>query len=124
MKKKVALRILERLGYRADVAANGIEVLEAVSRQSYDVALMEVQMPEMGGLEASRIITRRWQPEARPRIIAMTANAMQGDREECLAAGMDDYISKPVKVEEIVTALERYGDRIGERRNSESVIDV
>ena len=122
--QKVALRILERLGYRADVAANGIEVLEAVSRQSYNVVLMDVQMPEMDGLEASRIITRRWPPEARPRIIAMTANAMQGDREECLAAGMDDYISKPIKVEELVTALERCGDRIGERRNSESVIDV
>jgi PAS domain S-box-containing protein len=107
--QKVALRILERLGYRAHVAGNGIEALEALGQQLYDVVLMDVQMPEMDGLEAARQIRRQWPEERRPWIIAMTANAMQGDREECLAAGMDDYISKPVRVPELQAALERAG---------------
>ncbi len=105
--QKLALRILERIGYRADVAANGLEVLEALNRQPYDVVLMDVQMPEMDGLEATRR-TRRELPMARqPHIIAMTANAMQGDREMCLAAGMDDYVSKPIRVEALVEALSK-----------------
>ena len=104
--QKVALRILAQMGYRADVAANGIEAIEAVERQTYDVVLMDVQMPELDGFEASREINRRW-PAARPRIVAMTANAMQGDRELCVAAGMDDYVAKPIRVEELVAALER-----------------
>jgi signal transduction histidine kinase/DNA-binding response OmpR family regulator/HPt (histidine-containing phosphotransfer) domain-containing protein len=103
--QKLALRILERLGYRADVAANGLEVLQAVERQPYDVVLMDVQMPEMDGLEATRLICRQWPTEARPRIIAMTANAMQNDRDECFAAGMDDFITKPVLVKELQAAL-------------------
>ncbi len=119
--QKVALRILQRLGYRADAVANGLEAIEALLRRSYDVVLMDVQMPEMDGLEAARRITDRWPPEARPRIVAMTANAMQGDREQCLAAGMDDYISKPVRVEELIAALERCGAGIG---GFESVNDV
>jgi len=77
--QKVALRLLERMGYRADVAGNGLEAIEALERQPYDVVLMDVQMPEMDGLEASRRIKQNWPPGARPRIIAMTANAMQGD---------------------------------------------
>ncbi|MBU4231729.1 MAG: response regulator [Proteobacteria bacterium] len=93
------------MGYRADVAANGLEALAALERQSYDVVLMDVQMPEMDGLEASRRIKQNWPPGARPRIIAMTANAMQGDREKCLAAGMDDYITKPIRTEALVSAL-------------------
>ena len=109
--QKVALRILERMGYRADVAANGLEVLEAVARQAYDVILMDVQMPEMDGLEATREIHRRWPNGPRPRIIAMTANALQGDREICLAAGMDDYIAKPVRTDQLAAALERARDR-------------
>jgi signal transduction histidine kinase/DNA-binding response OmpR family regulator/HAMP domain-containing protein len=104
--QKLALRLLEQMGYRADVAANGLEAVAAVERQPYDVVLMDVQMPEMDGLEASREIIRRW-PEGRPRIVAMTANAMQGDRELCLAAGMDDYVSKPIRVEELIAALDR-----------------
>jgi PAS domain S-box-containing protein len=104
--QKVALRILAQMGYRADVAANGLEAIEAVERQTYDVVLMDVQMPELDGFEASREINRRW-PAARPRIVAMTANAMQGDRELCVAAGMDDYVAKPIRVEELVAALER-----------------
>jgi signal transduction histidine kinase/DNA-binding response OmpR family regulator len=105
--QKVALLILQRMGYRADVAGNGLEVLEALHRQSYDVVLMDVQMPEMDGLETSRHICQEWQTDSRPRIIAMTANAMQGDREECINAGMDDYISKPIHKEELEAALRK-----------------
>ena len=107
--QKVALRLLERMGYRADVAANGLEVLEALQRQRYDVILMDVQMPEMDGLEASRAILEEWPAEEHPRIVAMTANAMQGDREECLAAGMHDYLTKPIQFKALQEALERAG---------------
>ena len=103
--QKLALRFLEQMGYRADVASNGLEAVESIERQAYDVVLMDVQMPEMDGLEASRRICSRWKPGARPRIVAMTANAMQGDREMCLAAGMDDYLTKPIRVERLVEAL-------------------
>ena len=85
--QKLAMRLLQQMGYRADLASNGIEAIECVERQIYDVVLMDVQMPEMDGLEASRRITKRWTTSERPRIVAMTANAMQGDREMCLAAG-------------------------------------
>jgi CheY-like chemotaxis protein len=103
--QKLALRLLQQMGYRADVASNGIEAIECVERQPYDVVLMDVQMPEMDGLEASRRITARWPQGERPRIVAMTANAMQGDREDCLAAGMDDYVTKPIRVDALVAAL-------------------
>ncbi len=103
--QKLAMRLLLQMGYRADLASNGIEAIESVARQTYDVVLMDVQMPEMDGLEASRRITAKYTPEQRPRIIAMTANAMQGDREECLAAGMDDYVTKPIRVDALVEAL-------------------
>ncbi len=109
--QKLALQMLRRMGYRADVAGDGREVLQALERQSYDVVLMDVQMPEMDGLEATRRIVQQWTAEQRPRIIAMTANAMLGDREACLAAGMDDYISKPIRVKELQIALERWGQR-------------
>ena len=111
--QKLALQMLRKLGYRADVAGNGLEVLEALERQPYDVVLMDVQMPEMDGLEATRRIRERGRAgnHPQPRIVAMTANAMQGDREECLAAGMDDYISKPIQVKELQAALERWGQR-------------
>jgi PAS domain S-box-containing protein len=105
--QKVALRFLERLGYRADAVANGIEVLTTLERRRYDLVLMDLQMPEMDGLEASRQIRARFPVERQPKIIALTANAMQGDRELCLAAGMDDYISKPVKMHEISAAIRR-----------------
>ena len=103
--QRVALRLLEQMGYRADLASNGLEAIECVARQTYDVVLRDVQMPEMDGFEASRHIATRWPAGQRPRIIAMTANAMQGDRELCLAAGMDDYVSKPIRVDELVAAL-------------------
>lgn len=104
--QKVALLILKQLGYRADVASNGIEVLEALRRQPYDVVLMDVHMPEMDGLTTTKHICQEWTAE-RPRIIAMTANAMTGDREKCLAVGMDDYVSKPIRVDELRQALSR-----------------
>lgn len=103
--QKMALLVLQKLGYRADVAVNGLEVLEALHQKFYDVVLMDVQMPDMDGLSATRRIRQEWPSGLRPRIIAMTANAMQGDREECLNAGMDDYISKPIRVEALVQAL-------------------
>ncbi|MCC3490248.1 MULTISPECIES: response regulator [unclassified Microcoleus] len=105
--QKVATHLLDRIGYRADIAANGLEVLEACKRQSYDVVLMDVQMPEMDGLETTRRICAEWPANKKPRIIAMTANAMQGDREKCLEAGMDDYITKPVRREELALALSK-----------------
>jgi CheY-like chemotaxis protein/HPt (histidine-containing phosphotransfer) domain-containing protein len=116
--QQVALSFLERLGYRADVAANGLEVLGALRRQPYDVVLMDVQMPEMDGLEATRRIRQLPAFElaagTQPRIIAMTANAMREDYDNCLAAGMDEYISKPVQVEDLVRALSRCQPRLAE----------
>lgn len=110
--QKLALRLLEQMGYRADVASNGLEAVESVARQKYDVVLMDVQMPEMDGLEATRQIIDRTgfgnlSGLHRPRIIGLTANALEGDRELCFAAGMEDYISKPIRVNELVDALAR-----------------
>ncbi|MFF6984301.1 response regulator [Streptomyces sp. NPDC008343] len=105
--QQVALLMLGRLGYRADVASNGVEALAALERASYDVVLMDVEMPEMDGLEASRQIHRRWPRNDRPRIIGMTANVMRGDREACLAAGMNDYLAKPIRRESLAAALAR-----------------
>jgi signal transduction histidine kinase/HPt (histidine-containing phosphotransfer) domain-containing protein len=107
--QKVGLSVLHKLGYRADLANNGLEVLKALEQKAYDILFLDVQMPEMDGLEAARQICRRWPSDRRPRIVAMTGNALMGDREKCLAAGMDDYISKPVRVGELQVALERWG---------------
>ncbi len=104
--QKVAIGILQRMGYHVDVAANGLEALEALRRQPYDVVLLDVQMPEMDGEEAAREICRRYPPEQRPILIAMTANALEGDRERYLAVGMDDYISKPIRVDDLMRGLE------------------
>ncbi len=111
--QKLALRLLQQMGYRADVAANGVEAIDSIRRQQYDLVLMDVQMPEMDGLEASREIVRGWPGDGRPRIIAMTANAMEGDRDDCIAAGMDDYLTKPIRVDALVRALERTRGRDG-----------
>ena len=114
--QKLALRLLQQMGYRADVASNGVEAVESLQRQVYDVVLMDVQMPEMDGLAAARAICAKWGPKERPRIVAMTANAMQGDREACLAAGMDDYVTKPIRVEALVEALAQVRARILEEQ--------
>jgi PAS domain S-box-containing protein len=107
MNRKVALGLLKRLGYGADVALNGLEALEALEQQPYDVVLMDVQMPELDGLDASRRICEQWPPESRPHIIAMTANALREDREACFSAGMNDYVAKPIRAEELAAALKR-----------------
>src|SRR5690606_31487793 len=96
------------LGCRPDVAANGLEVLDALRRQPYDLVLMDVQMPEMDGLTATRRLREEFPPERQPRVVAMTANAMQGDRERCIEAGMDDYLAKPVKLDELKAVLDCY----------------
>ncbi|WP_377964231.1 PAS domain-containing hybrid sensor histidine kinase/response regulator [Almyronema epifaneia] len=103
--QKLATQLLARMGYRADTAGNGLEALEALRRQTYDVVLMDVHMPEMDGLSATQAICQEWPVGKRPCIIAMTANAMQGDREMCLDAGMNDYVSKPIRIDELVRAL-------------------
>jgi CheY-like chemotaxis protein len=105
--QKVALRFLERLGYRADAVGNGLEAVTTLEARHYHLVLMDLQMPEMDGLEASRQIRQRLPLDRQPKIVALTANAMQGDRERCLAAGMDDYVSKPVKLHEIEAAIRR-----------------
>ncbi|MBD2057343.1 response regulator [Oculatella sp. FACHB-28] len=105
--QKVILHLLKRLGYQADIANNGLEVLDALSRQLYDLVLMDVQMPEMDGLMTTEQIRQRWSAAQQPYIIAITANAMQGDREACLTAGMNDYISKPIRNEQLVQALQQ-----------------
>src|SRR5579862_2678242 len=107
--QRVGSNFLEKLGYSADVVSNGLEVLQAVERKTYDIIFLDVQMPEMDGYEAARQLHRRWPDEKRPRIIAMTGNAMPGDKQRCLEAGMDDYITKPLRVEDLRTALERWG---------------
>ena len=104
--QKLALRLLERMGYQADVATSGIEVLDALEREPYDLVLMDVQMPEMDGLEATRRARARW-ADRDLWIVAMTANAMEGDREMCLAAGMNDYLSKPIRPDVLAAALAR-----------------
>jgi PAS domain S-box-containing protein len=105
--QKVVCQMIKRLGCTVDVAANGIEALQALERQFYDLVLMDLRMPEMDGLEATRIIRQIW-PDNGPKIIAITAYALRGDREMCLDAGMDDYISKPVRIEELAEVLRKY----------------
>jgi signal transduction histidine kinase/DNA-binding response OmpR family regulator len=118
--QKLMLAILGRLGYRADVAADGKEVLEALERRPYDLILMDVQMPGMDGLEATRRIRAGGPNVSRPRIIALTANALKEDRDVCLAAGMDDYLSKPVDMHRLQEALARCGSGQGGAPPSES----
>ncbi|MGB3543399.1 response regulator, partial [Rubrivirga sp.] len=105
--QKVAARLLDRLGCDHETVVNGAEAVEAVQNSAYDVVLMDVQMPVMDGLEATRRI-REWDGP-QPHVIALTANAMDGDREACLEAGADDYLSKPVRLDQLEAALERKG---------------
>ena len=104
--QKVAAKILSRLGYQSDIASNGFEAIEALERQPYDVVFMDIQMPEMDGNEATKRIRDRWPKDHQPYIIAMTAHALEGDREKYIARGMDDYVSKPIKVDALIAALE------------------
>src|SRR6185503_18850763 len=114
--QKVASRLLQQMGYRPDIASNGLEAIRALERKPFDVILMDVQMPELDGLEATRRIRQRQQEsDAHPhfkgplQIVAMTASAMQGDREKCLAAGMNEYLAKPIRLEALQSALEHCG---------------
>ena len=104
--QKVLVEMLKRMGYRADMAADGIEVLQALERQPYDLILMDVKMPEMDGIATAKEIRRIW-PNNGPKIVAITAYAMEGDREKCIDAGMDDYIAKPVQKVELAEILKR-----------------
>jgi PAS domain S-box-containing protein len=115
--QKVGLLLLSKLGYRADVANNGVEAIEALRRQPYDVILMDMQMPEMDGLEAAAKIVQGEVPDRQPWIIALTANAMQTDREACMAAGMRDFLSKPVQLADLKGAVERFGSATGNTRH-------
>ncbi|RJS15394.1 hybrid sensor histidine kinase/response regulator [Corallococcus sp. H22C18031201] len=110
--QKLALLVLDRLGYRADVAVNGRAALQSLEQRVYDVVFMDVQMPEMDGLETTRRVRRDVPAAVQPHIIAMTANAMAADRRECLDAGMDDFLSKPIRVEELIAALRRVQPRL------------
>jgi PAS domain S-box-containing protein len=110
--QKVSLRVLQQFGYLADLAADGKQAVEAMERQKYDLVFMDVQMPEMDGLEAARHICERLDPSERPYIVALTANALKEDRECCLAAGMDEYISKPVRAEKIQGIIQRAAVRL------------
>lgn len=102
--QKITMRMLGKLGYRADLAANGVEVIQALERQTYDVVLMDIGMPEMDGLTATKEIRKLW-PDNGPKVIAIAAFALDGNQEICLEAGMDGYISKPVKVDDIAILL-------------------
>ncbi len=106
--QRVGLHLLNQMGYRADIASDGAEAIDALRNRAYDIILMDVQMPQLDGLEATRRIREEWRDNG-PRIIAMTANAMRDDREKCLAAGMDDYIAKPVNFQQLQAVLERHG---------------
>ena len=104
--QEVALRLLARLGHRADIAVNGLEAIDAIARQAYDIVFMDMRMPEMDGLSACRAIRERW-PSDGPRIVAITANAGGADRQACLDAGMDDFLAKPITLADLADALER-----------------
>lgn len=121
--QKVIKQLLRHLGYRADVVANGLEALEALERQEYQVILMDMQMPEMDGLEATRRLRQRFRGANAPYIIAMTANAMPGDRERCLVAGMNDYVPKPIELEVLDGALETAIEHVAARRRDGAVIN-
>jgi PAS domain S-box-containing protein len=116
--QKLMQAMLGRMSYTAEFASNGIEVLKALKAKEYDIVLMDVQMPEMDGLEASRQVRRQFPPERQPRIVALTANAMVEDREACREAGMDDYLSKPVQVKELQAALKRTGELVRDKQGT------
>jgi CheY-like chemotaxis protein len=106
--QRLALTLLKKLGWSVDLACNGFDAIAALERENFGLVLMDVQMPVMDGLMATREIRRRLPAECQPAIIAFTANTLPGDREQCLAAGMDDYLSKPVNADEMSAKLERW----------------
>ncbi len=111
--QKVAVRLVQKIGYQIDVANNGAEAIKSLGEIPYDVILMDIQMPVMDGIEATQEICKKWKKEDRPVIIAMTANVLKGNREMCMDAGMDDFISKPVKLNDLISVLEKYSDNVG-----------
>ncbi|MHA4806487.1 two-component regulator propeller domain-containing protein [Flavitalea flava] len=111
--QQLTMMILSKMGYSPGIAENGLQVLDRLREFYFDLILMDIQMPEMDGLEATRVIRKT--QDRQPIIIAMTANAMRGDQEECLAEGMDDYLSKPVNLEELVSMLEKWGEKIADQ---------
>jgi len=113
--QKLLTHILQKNGYQPDLASNGLEVLQSVRRQKYNIIFMDVQMPEMDGFEATRQLVKRYKSQDRPFIVAVTANAMKGDKELCEEAGMDDYITKPIRVVELIRVIEKYYKQIIEK---------
>jgi CheY-like chemotaxis protein len=122
--QKLLVRVLQQLGYSADLAGDGKEVLKAVDRTRYNLIFMDVHMPEMDGLEAARRIVNAAKQGERPVIVAVTADALQGDREKCIDAGMDDYITKPIRVADIQGVLERWGKAADERAKASGTTAV
>lgn len=116
--QKLAQNIFEGLGYKPTMASNGLQVIDQLRAKSFDLIFMDVQMPEMDGMETTRFIIHKLKPEIKPVIIAMTAFALEGDKEKCLEAGMDDYISKPFLIEEIVERIKKWGGRFRESQNN------
>ena len=116
--QKLVLKILQQLGYRAEVASNGVEVIDSLRRQHYDIVFMDIQMPEMDGIETTKYIHTHWKKENRPVIIAMTANAMKGDKEKFISEGMDDYISKPIIMEEVSSLISKWGKTTSEQKKN------
>ncbi|MEO6630558.1 MAG: response regulator, partial [Mucilaginibacter sp.] len=114
--QKLALRVLTKMGYNPHVVGNGLEAVDAMQQKQYDMVFMDVQMPEMDGFEATHFI--REHIDRQPVIVAMTANALPEDREKCMEAGMDDYLSKPMKIDDIMGVLETWGKRILDKVNS------
>jgi len=110
--QRVARRMLEKLGYRPELVSNGLEAVESVKRAAYDVILMDIQMPEMDGVTATQKIRSEIPPKKQPVIIALTANALAGDREKYIGSGMDDYLSKPIRVHELKASLKRTYQKI------------
>jgi len=116
--QKVTTKILERIGYRIDVVADGLEVLEEIKKIDYDLILMDLHMPEMDGFEATKLIVKSVPKEARPVIIALTAFAQESDKQLCLSIGMDDYLSKPVRTEELQSIIQKWGSKILSEKSS------
>ncbi|MFM7407386.1 MAG: response regulator [Cuspidothrix sp.] len=104
--QKIADKLFQKLGYPVIIVNNGVEALNVLKQEMYDVVFMDIQMPELDGIETTKAIYQEWGETNRPYIIAMTANAMPSDREQCLSVGMDDYISKPIKIEAIVASIQ------------------